>query len=248
MNLIFQPEVAQKKPHGSNNCPFCEPSDLTDILDQEGDCIWVVNKYRTLKDAWQTLIIETNQHDGDFSNYTQTQNRAIIKFAYSKWQEVIASEKFRSVLFYKNFGPHSGGSLTHPHMQIVGLDQIDVLDNVAIDNFTGIKVWEQGGVKVNLSTQPIGGFLEINFWLDSVKALDSFADSLQIVVRYLMNDYLEGRMDSYNLFFYQFPGQVLVKILARYVTSPYFVGYKIPQVNDEKTMEHIKNQLGQLLC
>nr|WP_263851992.1 DUF4931 domain-containing protein [Ligilactobacillus salivarius] len=38
---------------------------MTNILDKDGDCIWLVNKFRTLQDTMQTIIIESKDHLGD---------------------------------------------------------------------------------------------------------------------------------------------------------------------------------------
>ncbi|MCX0278885.1 DUF4931 domain-containing protein [Bombilactobacillus mellis] len=250
-NLIFHPRIAQNKPetihHQNNYCPFCDVENLTNILAREQDRIWLVNKYRTLQDTWQTIIIESQQHNGDISNYSPKQNRQIISFAVHKWQEVIATQKYRSVLLYKNFGPLSGGSLSHPHMQIVGLQNIAVQDNVSRENVLGLTVGQNDFLTVNISTQPLIGFVEINVLLSNDSKLFELADIIQIVVRYLLNDYLRGRCNSYNLFFYKFDSQIAVKIVPRFVTSPYFVGYLIPQINDHQQMLTIRHELQQLL-
>lgn len=63
---------------------------------------------------------------------------------------------------YKNKGPLSGGSLVHPHMQIVGLEQEDGYASLTSANFEGINVWQQGRIAANISTEPIMGFFEVN--------------------------------------------------------------------------------------
>ena len=89
--LVFQTEVAKNKPenivHTDHVCPFCDVAHLTDILDQAGEKIWLVNKFRTLQHTWQTVVIESAKHDGDFSNYSLAESRQIIEFALVKWQE-----------------------------------------------------------------------------------------------------------------------------------------------------------------
>ncbi|BDR55565.1 DUF4931 domain-containing protein [Xylocopilactobacillus apis] len=244
MNLVFQPQIAKEKPNRNSVCPFCDVNNLQNILAQDDDRIWLVNKYRTIKEAWQTIIIESSQHDGDIINYTKIQNRKIFNFAIDKWQEVINSNKYQSVLLFKNFGPRSGGSLAHPHMQIVGLNQINVLDQVSFQNVTGLTVWQREKVEVNISTEPLVGFLELNILLDNREDLALFADAVQIVVQYLMDDYMDGRYDSYNLFFYQFDKTIAVKVMLRHITSPYFVGYRITQVNDDESLDKVKKSLA----
>jgi hypothetical protein len=57
------------------------------------------------------------------------------------------------------------------------------------------------------------------------------ADYIQIVAHYLLNNFYKG-CKSYNLFFYQLEGRILVKVVPRFVTSPLFIGYSIPQVSN----------------
>ena len=137
--LIFHLQVARKKPenirHPKGYCPFCDRKNLTNILDKDGDCIWLVNKFRTLQDTMQTIIIESKDHLGDQSNYSQLENRKIIKYVLECWQKMINQNKYKSVLLYKNFGQRSGGSLRHPHFQIVGLDKKDGYANISSKNF-----------------------------------------------------------------------------------------------------------------
>ena len=58
-----------------------------------------------------------------------------MRFALGCWQQMIDSQQYRSVLMYKNKGPLSGGSLVHPHMQIVGLEQEDGYAALTSANF-----------------------------------------------------------------------------------------------------------------
>lgn len=85
-----------------------------------------------------------------------------MRFALDCWQQMIDSRQYRSVLMYKNKGPLSGGSLVHPHMQIVGLEQEDGYASLTSANFEGINVWQQGRIAANISTEPIMGFFEVN--------------------------------------------------------------------------------------
>lgn len=83
--------------------------------------IWLANRFPTLKDTKQTVIIESDDHQGDVANYSAEYNCKLMKFSLACFDKMNQSEEFRSVLWYKNFGPMSNGSLSHPHMQIVGL-------------------------------------------------------------------------------------------------------------------------------
>ncbi len=246
--LIFDTNIAKGKPenirHTANACPFCDPSTLTDILAQEDDRIWLLNKFPTLQATWQTIIIETADHEGDIATYSLEQNRQIFTFALHHWQAAIASGDYESVLLYKNFGPHSGGSLRHPHMQIVGLDDVDGYGNVVPANLSGYPIISNGELRVTVSDQPVMGFVEFNVatsWEDH----DRLADAVQTVVRYVLNDYFKGRCDSYNLFFYPLGDRVVCKIDPLFNVSPYYIGYRLSQADTPERMREIAAEVRQ---
>lgn len=231
--LIFSHVAAQGKPMHMQaetvGCPFCDYQETENILKQEGDFLWIKNKFPTLNHTNQTLIIESKDHNGDISTYTQQENRDLIRFALHCWQQMKADPRYRSVLFYKNHGPLSGGSLKHPHMQIVGLEEMDGERNVQTKNFVGIKVLEEAGLAINFSKFPTMGFLEINLLMELGQDTDAFADYLQKIVAFVLNRYHHGRCDSFNLFFFEQAGKRIAKIVPRFVDSPYFVGYRLAQ-------------------
>ena len=165
-DLIFLPLAANGKPQhlGSEKtgCPFCEYAEKENILRREEDMLWVLNKYQTLQDTFQTIIIEHADHNKDISTYTIEENRKLFTFAFDCWTKTKKDPQFKSVLFYKNHGPLSGGSLKHPHMQIVGLKEIDGEAQIEPENFEGITVLSENNIVINFSSRPIMGFLEIN--------------------------------------------------------------------------------------
>ena len=244
MTLVFDTHRAQGKPDDNRRptgyCPFCDVDALENIIERDGDRIWLVNKYRTLRDTMQTLIIESSDHDGDISTYTVEGNREVFRFALSCWDRMITSGEYRSVLMYKNFGPLSGGSLHHPHLQIVGLVHDDGYANVRPENLTGPLVLAHDGVEVTVSDDPIMGFFEVNVAMPRASApaaRDVFADGVRAVVRYVLMEHHGGRCTSYNLFFYHMAGRTVCKVVPRWVTSPYFIGYKLGQVNAPARMD-----------
>jgi len=246
--LMFDTKIAKDKPenlrHPHNACPFCDPDQLTNVLDQDVDRIWLLNKFPTLQATWQTIIIESAAHDGDISTYSRDQNRAVVAFALRHWQATIASDQYASVLLYKNFGPHAGGSLRHPHMQIVGLEDIDGYANVTAANLTGYPVITTSNLSVTISDRPIMGFVEFNV-TGSLDATDQFADAIQTVVKYVLQDYYQGRCDSYNLFCYPNDDQIVAKIVPLFSVSPYYIGYSLSQVDTPERMREIAGEVRQ---
>ncbi|GKQ43250.1 DUF4931 domain-containing protein [Companilactobacillus sp. RD055328] len=245
--LIFNPKVAKNKPRDVSErrnittCPFCNTEELVDIMKIDGSKIWLMNKFRTLENTFQTVVIESDKHDGDFSNYSDDEANDIVEFAIDAWQEMIDSKKYKSVAMFKNFGPYSGGSLHHPHLQIVGFDNIDCMKNIESFNFEGTNVVSEKGVSMNISDNPIMGFVELNIILHDKAKMTTFSKWINNGISYFINDYQNGRCNSYNLFFYQNKNDIVAKIVPRYNDSPYFVGYKIPQVNcDQRVIELTK--------
>ena len=243
--LIFDVNIAKNKPNSyrkvknNSGCPFCEVDSLENIYQKNGDMIWLRNKYPTLRDTVQTVLIESSDHHGDIATYSKAFNRQLIRFSLNCFNKMRAQKQFKSVLWYKNFGPNSGGSLVHPHMQIVGLEKQDGYRYINEANFKGITLLDEAGVEVNVSTAPIHGYVELNLNLCDLSSADLWADWIQAGTKYMLNVVSKGRCDSYNLFFYpREGGKICAKLIARFAASPYFVGYKLPQVdNREKLLQ-----------
>ena len=209
-------------------CPFCNREDLSDILDEDGSIILLKNKYPTLADAFQTVLIETNDCSANISTYDKPHLRKIISFGINHWLKMEESGNFKSVVFYKNHGPLSGGSINHAHMQIVGLKDIDYKLNLNDDIFDGIEIYKEGTSLLNISTKPNVCSTEFNI-ITTLRDDNFMADNIQIVVNYILNHI---KCSSFNLFFYQWNNSIICKIVPRYVTSPFLVGYSIPQTSN----------------
>lgn len=94
---------------------------------------------------------------------------------------------------------------------------------------------------MNLSTKPRVGFTEINVIMKGLNDIDTLAEFVQIGVDYIMNHF-SVNCSSYNLFFYLIEGNIHVKIMPRFATSPLFIGYNIELVpnNLQEIAKHIK--------
>src|SRR5690554_5570320 len=165
-HLFFNTQIGAKKPNSIRNkdtsCPFCAREQLTDIIDTEDSIILLKNKYPVLENAFQTVIIETDDCLSELSLYSKDHLVKLFSFAIKHWRMMEESNEFRSVIFFKNHSPLSGGTIAHPHMQIIGLKTIDYLENISIDAFQGITIHETEGVHFSLSTQPKVGFYEFH--------------------------------------------------------------------------------------
>lgn len=240
--LSFIATTGIQKANIKQGCPFCQVADLRNIVDRQGEKILLKNKYMTLEDTEQLVLIESDRHNGDVSNYEKQEWAAILRYAIDNWEALLKSKAYRSALLYKNFGPESGGSQEHPHMQLIGLKNIAGYTAIRKKNFIGIKLAEKSGVTVNLSEFPIMGFLEINVIWRTDNQLRIAAEEIQNVVSYLLNQYYQGRCQSYNLFFYKSDARYICKIVPRFTASPYFVGYKIVQTFNADYVTFIKHE------
>ncbi|RLQ95452.1 DUF4931 domain-containing protein [Falsibacillus albus] len=232
-HLIFNSSIAVQKPENilSKNtyCPFCEKDALTGVLAEKGEIIWLKNKYPVLEDTFQTVLIETADCEADLSEYSRPHLHTLFQFAFEKWRELEQDPRFKSVIFFKNHGPLSGGTIKHPHMQIVGLEKIDYRQKIKVEDFQGVSMDERKGVSWNVSSTPRIGFYEWNVKMQFGGDVSQLADFVQKTVYYIMHQY-QFKCSSYNLFFYHLESNIYVKIMPRFVTSPIFVGYSIPQV------------------
>ncbi|TLS36592.1 DUF4931 domain-containing protein [Pseudalkalibacillus caeni] len=232
-HLVFDSHLGRQKPESIVNrkaaCPFCDRENLTDIIAEDGPIILLKNKYPTLQNTYQTVLIETQQCDGELSLYPKEDLYRVIRFGIRQWLEMVNSKQYQSVLFYKNHGPLSGGTIAHPHMQIVGLEQVDYHQYVNEEQFEGITIAEEKSVRFTISTKPRMGFYEFNSIMGDLKDIEVFSDYIQDAVHYVLHHF-HSKCNSYNLFFYQIKGKIAAKVIPRFPASPLFVGYSIPQV------------------
>lgn len=231
INLIkFDTDIGSTKPvnifNNENYCPFCDVEHLTDIIDTDGDIIFLKNKYNVVKDADQFVLIEGRECFSDMPDYTKGHMRRVIKMGLKHWRRLLKCGKYQEVLFFKNFGPMSGGTIRHPHMQLVGFPKLKSELLFFPEELRGVVVKDQNGVEMNISNCPRIGFGEINIVPQLEGDIDTFADFIKIGVDYLTH-FFRKNLTSYNIFFYHRNEQIYVKLVPRFATSPYFVGYNI---------------------
>lgn len=233
-DVVKEKNIYQSK---ESLCPFCDRDALSDIIDEQDSIILVKNKFPTLANTFQTVLIETNNCFENISTYDTYHMRKLITFGINHWLKMEKSGDFKSVVFYKNHGPMSGGTVNHSHMQIVGLKDIDYKIGLNDEIFEGIEIYQEGSCSINISSKPKVCSTEFNIITTSRN--DNFmADNIQNIVKYLLK-----RCNSFNLFFYQWKRSIICKIVPRYVTSPLFVGFSIPQTSNRlnEIAEEIKN-------
>ncbi|MED3622488.1 DUF4931 domain-containing protein [Neobacillus thermocopriae] len=232
-HLHFNTAIGVKKPENYRNkqqaCPFCAREELTDLIEVDGPIILLKNKYPVLENAYQTVLIETDDCHAELSTYSKEHLHRLIQFGMRHWLEMEDSGNYKSVIFFKNHGPLSGGTLSHPHMQIVGLYDIDYRDQVNHDMFEGIVLAEEDGVRFSLSTKPRVGFYELNMEMDDTCYKERFSEYMQIAAHYILHHF-PFKATSYNIFFYHYHSKIYAKVVPRFITTPLYIGYGLPQV------------------
>jgi ATP adenylyltransferase/5',5'''-P-1,P-4-tetraphosphate phosphorylase II len=233
--LHFNSHLSRQKPESIKNrstaCPFCDRDSLEEVLAERGAILLVKNKYNVLQDTFQTVLIESDDCDANLTTYSKEHLYKLFEFGVEQWLEMERSGEFASVMFFKNHGPFSGGSIHHPHMQIIGLYKMDYMMHTKPEHFQGLVIERKRGIECNLSTYPRAGFYEFNIVLEEMDQLHKMADYIQMLTDYLLHHF-HFHCNSFNLFFYRMEGRIMVKVVPRFVTSPLFVGYSIPQVSN----------------
>jgi ATP adenylyltransferase/5',5'''-P-1,P-4-tetraphosphate phosphorylase II len=244
--LTFLTDIGALKPNSIRNketpCPFCRTDLLEEVIDKRGSIILVKNKYNVLEHAYQTVLIETDECEGELSEYNKDHLYQLLNFGLEHWERMMQSGKYRSVMFFKNHGPLSGGTIRHPHMQIVGLEDVDCQYDFSISQFEGFPILEEKGVRFTVSTEPRVGFNELNVIWEKGAELALFADCIQTAAHFLLNHF-HGNCTSYNLFFYKQHETTYCKIMPRFITSPLYMGFGVQQVSNkvESMAQRIKD-------
>ncbi len=249
MQVEFSFQANQQKPVTINkngiSCPFCDREQMEIIIEERGPYKWIVNKYQTLTDTDMTLIIETEKCGHDLGDYSDDYVKDLWKFTIEKYEEMKADPQYKSVILFKNYGFLSGGSLSHPHMQIIGFRSIDAKNKITKKNLTGYPVIESP-IRIDVSEEPVVNFVEYNFHFNQVE-IGSMTKLLQRFVKGQLKAN-EHREYGYNLFLYELNDQYVLKYTPRHPVSPYYIGYNIKQVikTDELliAMDKIRQQLS----
>lgn len=236
MNIVrFNMEIGHKKPENIQNsdapCPFCHPEGLTGIVDTApGGIILLKNKYNVLEDADQFVLVETKSCGMDIPDYTPEHCRRLFRFGIRHWNAMEESGDYSAVLFFKNHGRFSGGTMRHAHMQLIGLRSVDPEFFVTPESFNGIEAARHGDAVIMAATRPRLGFGEFNITAPA-GAEDSVAFLIQGCASFIREKFTGGD-GSYNIFFYRTGEGIGIKLMPRFATSPLFIGYDIRVLPD----------------
>ncbi|WP_025728988.1 DUF4931 domain-containing protein [Atopobacter phocae] len=229
--LTFDPMISSKKPNdvvGESSCPFCSYTDMENLIKEDGSRLWVNNKYPTIKEVNQTVIIESDAHDFRMYEAESCELNQLFKFIMSCWRQFDEWPSNLQTVFLKNQGIHSGSSLNHPHLQLLGFKE-DVGSLYMPSDFEGIVVKETDQLFITVSTQPICGYIELNLRVHQDAAINSWTNDLMGLVRFAVG-YRDPSHPSYNIFGWKIDEYYQFKVVPRFVTSAYYIGFRLSQV------------------
>lgn len=217
-----RPRDAQENPKDipsyARSCPFCpgqehETPPPTHVREVDGR--WAVrvvpNKFSALAaggEPWaqhqglmprggaagpHEVIIEGQNHGARFWQMDPRVRQAVIEAWHHRLSDFYSRPSVKHVALFKNHGPAAGGSLTHPHSQIVGLPAIpgrfEHRRMIAIQHqmetgrclMRDVLASEQGGPRVVLDTDdflvfvPFAAFSPLHVWIVPKEYGSSFA-------------------------------------------------------------------------
>lgn len=241
--INYNYKKAVKKPNTiekNDFCPFCKVDKLTNIIYQQEGRILLENKFKTIKDAEQFVIIETNLCNKNMLNYTKKEMFLVINFAISNWIKLSSSGKYKSVILFKNHGKLSGGSIKHSHMQIIGFNNLNYIENINKEYFYGSTIFKNSNLIINISNTPKITSTEFNIIIiDKINnynhelIISDLAKSIQLLIKYICEDFYI-KCESFNIFFYEFKNKIICKIIPRFITSPIYIGYNLIYLSNLK--------------
>ncbi len=244
MQVEFSYQKNRQKPVTINknnvSCPFCDRQQMAKIIEERGPFKWIVNKFQTLSDADMTLIIETEKCGQDLGAYSDDYVKNLWDFTIEKYEQMKADPQYKSVILFKNYGFLSGGSLSHPHMQIIGFRSINAKKEIVRNNLTGYEIVKTP-ILLDISEEPVINFLEYNFHFQKTE-IAAMTNLLQRFVKSQLQAN-EHREYGYNLFLYELDDHYVLKYTPRYPVSPFYIGYNIKQVIKQAELIEIKNNI-----
>lgn len=247
--IPFDLNIGKKKPNTLHNknieCPFCSGKVLKnkdEVLEIRENMALIKNKFPTFKNGFQTVLIESDTCTYNLSNYNKKHLYKVIDYSIEKWEDMIESGEYKSVVLIKNHGIQSGGSIYHPHMQVIGFYDLDYQKEIQREDFIGVEIFKDEDIEVNISTYPKSEIFEFNVILSNRDKTYKLAESIQNIVHYVLN-VLNVKHQSFNLAFYHFEGKIITKVIPRKPNSPLLLGYSFKQVpiNLDEYSEDIKN-------
>lgn len=228
MNWIaLNTDTHHQKPdtYRSNSpCPFCNKAGLRAekrIVQEKEGMVLIRNKYPVLENTDPYVIVETDNCDTQFHNTTKEKALHLFEFSFAAYKNMRRAE-YQDVLFFKNFGPFSSGTIQHAHMQMIGLYD-NKLSPFDMRHTIGEVIAEQNGTRLILSTLPMNEGYE---WYVVGKDIETLATFSQLTSSFIVDNF---PTKSYN-FTFHYDDLYVIRITPCMRHTPLFLGYRLSQV------------------
>lgn len=249
MHIPFKASTGKSKPNTLLNneykCPFCNRDELRSegrVIKETEDFILVRNKYPVMANTFPTVLVEHTSCDEHIGTYSIEYLNKLLDFAFDYYFQLKESNKYRSIILFKNHGIFSGGSIKHPHMQVIGFEKNDYAENLSPSDFEGETILSNNAIDWNISSKPRSELYEINLILKDTKRIDILSKYLQKSVNFVLEQ-LNPKFKCFNLAFYIEEDTIKVKLFSRGPTSVLLLGFGIHQTPDNlsEVAERLKN-------
>lgn len=238
MYIPFKASTGKNKPNTLINneykCPFCDRNELRSegrVIKETEDFVLVGNKYPVMANTFPTVLVEHTSCDEHIGTYSIEYLTKLLDFALDYYYELKETNKYKSIVLFKNHGIFSGGSIKHPHMQIIGFEEDDYTENLSPRDFEGETILSNNIIDWNISSKPRSEFYEINLTLKDTKCIDTLSTHLQKSVNFVLEE-LNPKFKCFNLAFYIEEDTIKIKLISRVPTSVLLLGYGIHQTPD----------------
>lgn len=235
MHISFKASTGSDKPNTlidkELTCPFCNQETLFKegrVIRKTDEFMIIKNKFPVMENTFPTIIIEHKDCNQHIATYSVDYLTRLLTFAIEFYNELNESKKYTSTILFKNHGLFSGGSIKHPHMQVVGFENDDYHQNVSKEDFEGVPILSNPILDWNISSKPRSEFYEINLILKDLERIDVLALHLQKTVHYILQQ-LNKKYQCYNLAFYIEKNEIKIKVISRSPTSVLLLGFGIHQ-------------------
>ena len=216
----FTVELGLQKPntltHPKTTCPFCSYQTLretNEIIREKNNLLLIKNKYPVMPESDPYVIVESPFCDENMATYSLSYLAELLQFSLEAKR--LLRHRYENVSLFKNHGKHSGGSLAHAHMQVIGWRNIP---NQVAPGFQIQKediIAQTPSVTWQLSTKPKNEFYEFRIIGKKTNLdLHQMATYLQKTIRYILST-LNPTHQSFNLFFYENETELLITIYSR---------------------------------
>ena len=233
-------------------CPFCKERyenmkvDGQGILEHESEkFFWVNNKFPVIADLHMTMMLLLDECNEGIPDYSIDRIQKLID--YSLWceKEMKQIYGYKHVVIMQNYGYLSGGSVPHPHFQINGIRNPEIVpknDLIHYENGHLIEESEDKNSRLSFTSNPLSEKYELDISWKGDKMTEEAALYLKQATDYTRH-FKEKTYKHYNLLFnYDEVNDIhYIKVIYREPVSAYLFLDLHMTIDPTEFIENFKN-------